>query len=1423
MLRAPSRRGGFRLAAAALAGALLVAEGELHGQASGASPDAAGPRRGAPPMPLLHEAWTVEDGLPVNGIQRVLQGPDSYLWLATWDGLVRFDGVRFTVYNTGNTDVLPSSRIIDLKAAADGSLWFRTEQNHLVRLWREGFTHFGAEHGVVDRGTRVLHVDADGEVWIGTDAGVRRLVSGRFVPVAEQAVRGAVESLLRDSGGTLWVGTQLDGLYRIAGGRVEHFDSTSALGRGRVTALAEGRGDGGLWIGTDYGLRSYRDGTLRRVARSDGSRFDQAVMDIRVAPSSGEAWVVTETSVLVVRDGRLETVAGTPGLVSEPDVRFDDTGTAWYVLGDRIFHDGRLVFMVPLRSPSEPRTTPLIQDFGWDHEGSLWIATGGSGLYRLKPSLFRVHSTAEGVAHHNIVSILEDREGGVWMGTLGRGFSHLAGGRVTSYTPDDGFPAFVLSLMQDSAGNLWAGTHQTGILHCRLPAMICGAPPGGQPLGGATVRALHQDASGDVWAGTEQGLFRLRRGAWSRMAGGRRESWSVRVFAEAPDGTLWMGSNGGGVLAFRGGRVTHVGTAEGLPSELVRALHLDARGYLWVGTEGRGLVRLTPHVDAKGVVTVSDPRVIRQRDGLFDEVVHTILEDDSGRLWMSTNRGIFWVSREQLDDFVEGRIPRIYSTFYTERDGLRNREANGGSHPAGLRGRDGRLWFATQDGAVVVDPAATRSRAVRPRAVVERLLSHGRAVRTDTGHVALGADERDFEIDYTALSFLAPENVRFRYRLEGLTEEWTEAGNRRTAFYTNVPPGDYTFRVLASSDDGGWSDVEASVGLRVEPYFHETRTARALLMVAVVLLMAAGFQWRLRALRRSELQLTRLVDERTAELRRHERELEERNAELARMHRARSRLFADLSHEFRTPLTLILGPLRSLLDGRHGWLEPGVREQHELMLRNAGRLLRRTNQILDLAKLEAESVVLEKEVRDLVGFARATTLAFVPLAEHRGIELHFQGGPGELPVAFDPEQLEKVLHNLLSNALKFTEPGGLVEVRVTAARLVAAVEVRDTGAGIAPGELARVFGRFTQADTPAAHRFPGTGIGLALARELVELHGGDIHVASTLGEGSSFVVTLPRDGLPVAAESAPSNGAGGDGGHGSALVLPGDELPMYSDDVPGEVGLATTALPRLEDADRTTVLVVDDESDVRRYVRSVLESSFRVLEAADGRTGLDIARAELPDLIVADVMMPGMDGLELGHALKDDAMTDAIPVVLLTARAASEDQVAGLASGADVYLVKPFDPAVLEATVSSQLAQRRRLRERFRTGEAAPPAAPSPAPPSALEARLRPLVTGHIHDSGFGPEELAAAASLSYHQLYRALRDELGVTPSRFIRGVRAECAAELLRQGAGTVTEIAYSVGFESLSYFRRAYRERFGVSPSEHRAATHPPRARR
>jgi len=1367
-------------AALGLALALFGLPRPAAAQATGSHVEAA-----RAPESFVHESWTVADGLPVNSINALLQSRDGYIWAATYDGLVRFDGVRFTVFNTANSPGLPNNRITNLLEARDGALWLRTEQSQLVRFHDGVFTHLGAERGVAAPANGALYQDASGTLWVGTERGLGFIRDNRLVPVAAEVIRGRVAAIVERRDGSIWAGLAAGGLFRIQGDSAQAIAALNGLAAEGVTALYEDP-LGTLWIGTTKGVWRYGDAP-EPVLRTDGP------LGFRASPRTAELWVQTLEAVYrQSAPGAMRVLERATRSLRFGLLQPDEAGRMLYALGPELHREGRRIYSLRPEPARQATVHAWITAITLDHEGSLWLGTNDAGLHRLKPAAFTVYSEAEGLSHRNVLSVYGDREGTLWIGTAGE-TNRLERGLITTL-PD--YQGYARSFLQDRAGRLWVGGRgRDGLTRCPQPGLAC-ERVAGLPIQEGAILAMHEDPAAAIWIGTEDGLLRSEGAGWHRFTEAEGAPvFPVRVFQQTRDGALWMGSNGGGLARYDQGRFRNVTTAEGLPLDLVRSLHEDADGWLWVGTEGRGLARLDPREwqqGRRGGQIVS----YRTQVGLFDDVIHQILEDDFGRLWMSSNRGIFWVPRSELLAFAEGRTRQINSTSYTERDGLRNRETNGGSQPAGVKTRDGRLWFPTQDGVAVVDPTRIQGNRLAPNVVIEQVTAGGTPLRQRAGVLELGVEHRDLEIEYTALSFLASANVRFRYRLEPYDKDWVDVGSRRTAYYTRVPPGRYTFRVIASNNDGVWNEVGASLALALAPRFHETAAFRVLLVSLAGLLIASGLGWRVRSLRARARELARLVDERTAELRAQKQQLETQAGQLQALDRAKSHFFANVTHEFRTPLTLILGPLQDLARQRDAMPPAVLRPQVDMMTRNAQRLLRLVNQVLDLARMESGALTLSTARQDLVEVARGVTLSFTPLAERRGIALRFHAEAEAVPVQMDAEQMEKVLLNLLSNAFKFTEPGGRVEVTLKEEQGTAVVEVRDSGIGIDPEKLPHVFERFYQADSSPNRRYEGTGIGLSLVRELVELHSGTVSVQSRPGEGSIFAVRLPSCPHTRAERGTTEVGVMATG--------PGNPLPR---DLDGN--LSSEEEPA--DTDRTTVLVVDDNADIRAYVRSVLEPIYRVLEADNGEVGLERALEALPDLVIADVMMPHRDGFSLARALREDAATDCIPVILLTARAAPGHEVEGLGAGVDDYITKPFDAGVLAARVANLIASRRRLRERFRQ-EGVPARAESPAPSPArseLEEQLRAIIDANLTEPDFNPEALAAAAGLSYKRLYRRLAAELEATPSQFIRVVRVERASELLREGAGSVTEIAYAVGFNSLSHFHSSFRSRFGTSP--------------
>jgi signal transduction histidine kinase/DNA-binding response OmpR family regulator len=679
------------------------------------------------------------------------------------------------------------------------------------------------------------------------------------------------------------------------------------------------------------------------------------------------------------------------------------------------------------------------------------------------------------------------------------------------------------------------------------------------------------------------------------------------------------------------------------------------------------------------------------------------------------------------------------------------------------------------------------------------------------------ADQRDLRLACAALSLMAPENMRFR--------------------------------VIASNDDGVWNEAGAAVALAVAPHFYETRMYYLLLTGTLVLLVFVGVRWRIRGLRARERELSALVDARTEQMRHHEAQLEAQNAmlqaqaeKLAELDRAKSRFFANVSHEFRTPLTLTIGPLEDLRSGLHGELEPEPSRQLEMALRNARRLLRLVNQLLDAAKLEAGQMKLRARELDLVAFLRGLVDAFALLADRRRVTVRFAGPSAGLLVWFDSSAMEKVFTNLLSNAFKFTPEGGTVSVEMEGATAEAddgqvLVRVVNSGAGIPERELPHVFERFFQVDESHTRLQVGTGIGLSLAKEYIELHGGDIRVESSMGTGTTFTVSLPlgrrhlRDDEIVEEVSRPTPAA--------AFDPPAEALPEQAEsraalaaleaadlapsDGDGE-GRAledgpmeeSTAAAAGDSQDVTTVLVVDDHADVRAYIRGHLESTYRVAEAANGVEGVALARTLLPDLVISDVMMPDTDGYALCRALRSSPETDFIPVILLTAKASTESKIAGLEEGADDYVVKPFHVEELEARVANLIDSRRRLRERFagkRIELHARDVTVTSSDVSYLEG-VRRVIEAHLSDETFTVTQLADRVGQDRSHFYRRIKSLLGETPTDLIRRLRLERAAALLGGQAGTVAEVAYAVGFKGVSYFCKCFRDAYGVTPSTYRS---------
>jgi PAS domain S-box-containing protein len=776
-----------------------------------------------------HDIWQTEEGLPQNSVKAIVQTRDGYLWLGTQAGLARFDGVHFTVFNQRNTAAIKNSNVLALLEDHAGNLWIGTYGGGLVRLKDGQFTNFTTKEGLPNDVIYTLYEDRERNLWIGTHGGgLSRWREGKFTTFTTKdgLSHNFVRALCEDRAGYLWIGTDGGGLSRFKDGKFSSLTKKDGLASNIVLSLYEDR-QGSLWIGTyDGGLSRWQHGEFTTYTKKDGlaSNAILAIYEDR----AGNLWVGAYGGGLNRLQGKSFTAFTAKEGLSDAGVRC------------------------------------LYED----REGSLWIGTHSGGLNRLRDGKFTSFTTKEGLSNDLVFPIYEDRAGNLWIGTEGSGLNRLKDGRVTVYTTKDGLANnFVWSLHEGRDGSLWIGTG-SGLSRLKDGRFTTYTTREG--LSNDMIWALYESQDGSLWIGTfGGGLNRLKDGkvtAYTRKDG--LPDVGVRYIHEDRAGNLWVGTNSGGLAQFRDGKFTTFTTREGLTSDNIRSLHEDQQGNLWIGTLS-GLNRLQ-----NGRVTA-----YTTKEGLFDDLIWQILEDGQGNLWLSSSRGIFRVSRQELDAFAQGKSRTITSVAYGKADGLKSSQGNGGAQPMGWKSRDGRFWFSTVKGVAMIDPQQIKTNELPPPVFIEQALVNGRALPLNE-RIQLPPDQEKFEFHYTGLSLLAPGKVWFKTKLEGFDQDWVEVGTRRVAYYTNLPPGQYRFRVQACNNDGVWNETGASLDFYLAPRFYQTRTFYALCALAALLLGAGLYLLRIRHLKAREKELVRLVAERTREL---EQEITERErAEAAR-------------------------------------------------------------------------------------------------------------------------------------------------------------------------------------------------------------------------------------------------------------------------------------------------------------------------------------------------------------------------------------------------------------------------------------------------------------------------------------------------------------------------------------------------------------
>jgi signal transduction histidine kinase/ligand-binding sensor domain-containing protein/DNA-binding response OmpR family regulator len=1338
----------------------------------------------AQPEDIISRHFTMKEGLSNEYVLCLLQDSQGFLWMGTQGGLNKFDGYHFTTYreNPSDSNSLSNNFIHSLWEDKQQRLWIGTRTGlDLFDLRTEKFHHLlpdsldPAQGSDVD--VRKIRERKDGKAWLCTSQGVfladpqtlaleRVIHFSHFQEEGENYFLDIAEA--RD--GSVWTASARGLVHMdVHTGQTTRYrhdpsnpHSLSASGDDMVWMVHVDRHDR-VWAGTGYGLNLFNpeDQTFTHFL-PEKSQSDQLNLPI-----------ITVHTLLEYPDGKFW-IGFSAGLYSfHPETgKFNllVNKHSWSLLKDRggniWLGSGYGLFQIAPQSKKfniyqQFGQTDYILSLAEDADHQTWISCG-SGLFRSDPSsrnFFQYRHDPENphsFSGNSIAGIIPDHEGGIWLAAIGKlekfnlqnqTFSSVA----LPIGPATKFPAMLL----DSRGKIWIGgwveitiyDPQTETFE-RLAAFP-----------GPTPQSFWEDWEENIWIGTINGLFRYNL-----------QTGQLNVFKNDP------------------------ADPQSLSNNRVYDLMMDQDSTLWIGTAG-GLNKMIPGTENE------EPKFVHWRttnSNLPHDDVFSIVEGADSTLWMGCGNQI--------------------SHFFPQTGKFRNYDHNDGLHGQGignsgkgLRSHNGEIYFGTMDGLVIFHPDSLQDNPYISPVAITGLSIHNQPVSvngsyidtlqwdTPLAHTILYTDEveltyqqNDFSLEFAALNFINPENNRYRYKLEPYEEDWIEtSATNRIARYTNLSPGRYTFRVIGSNNDGLWNGEGRSLSILIHPPWWQTWWAYGFYGM-----LAIGFLY---GLRQYTVKRERL---------KHELKLQRLEAE--KMHEIdhlKTRFFANISHEFRTPLTLILGPVKKLMDK---YCAPDDQNYLKGIQRNAQRLLHLVNQLLDLSKLEAGKLKLEAIKSDIVSFLKARAHAFSSLAEHKHIHFGVQLPEEKIGAYFDRDKLEKIINNLLSNAFKFTDEGGSVRLKGQAVTQGTKdwmqIQVADSGKGIPEEETDKIFDRFYQVDSSQTREQEGTGIGLALTKELVELHHGEIRVESKEGTGTTFTLLLPlgKEHLKEAEII-------------QELPLPEEEIDAEEDRIhPSEI-LSHTSDNYLEDevertVEKPVVLIVEDHQEVRRFIRESISDHYQVKEAENGKIGVEIARKLLPDLIISDVMMPEMDGYALCEKIKTDELTSHIPVILLTAKADRQSKLTGLETGADDYLVKPFDAEELLLIIRNHIEERRKIRERFsREITLEPKQISITSFDEKFLTKVLAIIEDHMDDENFSIEELSREVGYSNMHLYRKIKALTGQTPSVFVRTIRLKRAAQLLIGKSDNVTQIAYSVGFSSLAYFNKCFKEQFGTAPGQ------------
>jgi signal transduction histidine kinase/ligand-binding sensor domain-containing protein/DNA-binding response OmpR family regulator len=1344
----------------------------------------------------------ITNGLSDNHINCIFKDQQGYMWFGTTGGgLSRYDGYKFRIFkhNVKDTSSLGENYVTGINQGPDGRLWIFTKSaislyNPATERFSNNIAGILAKYKILTDQITQVKRDKAGNFWFLTNnRGLYFYNPAKHFTAFYSSEPTSLATLHSnhitdiepDQHNNMWLiydDGVVDRLDAKTGRLGARFDGLKKANPNKILAYNFMVDDQeSLWIyttATPMGVYCYNTAQKKLSFYSKdtpGSRLTSNIVYNVVQGDNNTVWIGTDHGGIDVFDRATHRVMCLEPRLDDPSslsgdcdkLYKDNTNIIWvgtFKQGVNYYHSSIIQFPLMRRLASDKNSLPYndVNAFAEDEKHNLWIGTNGGGLlyYDRAKNTYKVykHNAADpnSLANDIIIHLCIDYQHKLWIGTYFGGLDCFDGAKFIHHRHNDKIPGSisddrVYTIIEDTHKNLWVGAF-AGSLNIYDRATNTFKHPK-YPMASEYTSIIFEDKLGNMWIGRDKGIDEIQK---------------------------------------KTNTIKHYGYIPGNPNSLadndVNIITQDSRGLMWIGTNA-GLSVMNPQ---SGKFMDVDKNI-----GIPATNVSNIIEDDQGLMWLSTTNGLASVR-------ISGpaNAYRFEVNKYNEFDGLQGRDFN---LYASCKTRKGELVFGGPNGFNLFDPRKINTfkpglnlsfvdfqlfnKSVKVGDAIDGKVILTKSI-AQTRSIVLNHRQNVFAIEFAAFDYFSPDKISYQYMLQGFDKDWiTSPGSDRKATYTNLDAGDYLFKVRAKNINNPQNASMITLKITVLPPFWETGLAYFIYFVLVAgILLFVRNRGILRLKRQFEAKQARLEEE---------RKIAGEREEARRLHRLdlmKIKFFTNISHEFRTPLTLILSPLDSLIKQAE---KTEDRLHLQTIKRNGRRLLNLVNQLLDFRKMEYNELKLLLSKGDIVQFIRDVFSSFNDIANQKQIQYHFESEIYSLITSFDHDKMERIFFNLLSNAFKFTPPGGHVSVMLNLAspekhingKKSIEIKVIDTGIGVSKENQERIFERFFQDDLPENLLNQGSGIGLSITREFVKMHKGAIEIDSETDYGTCFTITLP---VEEENEKQPADEP--------LSELPPKPAVKSVDELPG---------PNRKPA----ILLIEDNDDLRFYLKDNLKNSFHIIEAANGKDGWQKALAQHPKLIVSDVNMPGMNGVELCRKIKGDSRTSHIPIILLTALTAEEDQMAGLESGASDYVVKPFNFEILLSRIHNLLKMQQVLKDTYQKQvEIQPQDIAVVSEDEKFLKNALEYIELNMANPGLSVESLSSHLNVSRGSLYKKLLALTGKTPVDCIRTIRLKRATHLLAKSHRAIANVAYDVGFNNPAYFAKVFREEYGMLPSEY-----------